>query len=295
VPLDRSRLPLLEHPDHHLQKTNRSARRYIWRCRFSAGFWNCQSLNKAVESQLFTCLWNIYHHWLSDINLNQIIGFSDSYSRTNPGFTAGKRIGVWNSRNLRTSKTDPVHVYSPAAYSLWQRRSGNMQKWVRQEALIKKKNNMWDFLFLDLTVLFHIRYCDHLLLDRSPNLGPFISSWELDKFKNWWNKSFRTSKIPTLLYQQFSKLLISQRDMSGPRLGALSINWWSEANFTNTDPPGSIKYMTMVDFSCPPILCHFWTLFSFQLRSFSFQLCSYFFWRRVKSHSWSSVVVRYFV
>jgi hypothetical protein len=36
-------------------------------------------------------------------------------------------------------------------------------------------------------------------------------------------KSFRTSKILTLLYQQFSNLLISQRDMSGPNLGALSI------------------------------------------------------------------------
>jgi hypothetical protein len=25
---------------------------------------------------------------------------------------------------------------------------------------------------------------DHLLLDRSPNIGPLISRWELDKFKN---------------------------------------------------------------------------------------------------------------
>ncbi len=42
---------------------------------------------------------------------------------------------------------------------------------------------------------------------------------ELDKFKNCWNKFFRTSKILTLFYQQFLNLLISQRDMSGPRLG----------------------------------------------------------------------------
>ncbi len=63
---------------------------------------------------------------------------------------------------------------------------------------------------------------DHLLLDRSPNIGPLISRWELGKFKNRWNKSFRTTKILTLLYQQFSNLIISQRDMSGPRLGALS-------------------------------------------------------------------------
>ncbi len=64
----------------------------------------------------------------------------------------------------------------------------------------------------------------HLLLDSAPNIGPLISRWELDKFKNCWFKSFRTSKILTLLYQQFSNLLIYQRDTSGPRLGALSNN-----------------------------------------------------------------------
>ncbi len=70
---------------------------------------------------------------------------------------------------------------------------------------------------------------DHLLFDRSSNIGPLISCWELDKFKNCWNKSFRASKILTLLYQHFSNLLISQLDMSGPRLGALSNNMssWS--------------------------------------------------------------------
>ncbi len=72
---------------------------------------------------------------------------------------------------------------------------------------------------------------DHLLSDSAPNIGPLISRWELDKFKNCWNKSFRTSKILTLLYQQFSNLLISQRDMSGPRLGALSNNKWSGGSF----------------------------------------------------------------
>jgi hypothetical protein len=82
------------------------------------------------------------------------------------------------------------------------------------------------FLFLNWTVR-----PDHLLLDRYPNMGPFISLWELDNFKNCWNKSFRTSKILTLLYQQFSHLLISQQVMSGPRLGALSNNRWSEVYF----------------------------------------------------------------
>jgi hypothetical protein len=37
-------------------------------------------------------------------------------------------------------------------------------------------------------------------------------------------ESFSISKILTVLYQQFSKLVISQPDMSGPTLGALSNN-----------------------------------------------------------------------
>jgi hypothetical protein len=44
---------------------------------------------------------------------------------------------------------------------------------------------------------------DHLLLDSVLNIGPLISCLELDKFKNCWNRSFRTSKILTLLYHQF--------------------------------------------------------------------------------------------
>ncbi len=68
---------------------------------------------------------------------------------------------------------------------------------------------------------------DHLFLDSAPNIGPLISCWELNKFKNCWSISFRTSEILTLLYQQFLNLLISQRNMSGPRLGALSNNRWS--------------------------------------------------------------------
>ncbi len=86
----------------------------------------------------------------------------------------------------------------------------------------------------ELRFVIHMKKCvlfcstpDHLLLDRSPNIGPLISRWELDKFKNCWNKSFRTSKILTLLYQQFPNLVISQRDLSGPRLGALPNNRWS--------------------------------------------------------------------
>ncbi len=30
----------------------------------------------------------------------------------------------------------------------------------------------------------HVPY-DHLLLDSAPNIGPLMSRWELDKFKNF--------------------------------------------------------------------------------------------------------------
>jgi hypothetical protein len=71
---------------------------------------------------------------------------------------------------------------------------------------------------------FLVQFLVHLLLDRSHNIGPLIPRWELDEFKISCNKIFRTSKILTLLYQQFSNLLISQREMSGPRFVALSNN-----------------------------------------------------------------------
>jgi hypothetical protein len=48
---------------------------------------------------------------------------------------------------------------------------------------------------------------DHQFLDRSPNIGPLISCWELNKFKNCWNKSFRTSKVLTLLLSAIFELV----------------------------------------------------------------------------------------
>jgi hypothetical protein len=58
---------------------------------------------------------------------------------------------------------------------------------------------------------------DHRLLDSGPNLGPLISRWEINKFENCWYNFVRISGVLKLLFQQFSNLLISQRDMSGPR------------------------------------------------------------------------------
>jgi hypothetical protein len=84
---------------------------------------------------------------------------------------------------------------------------------------------IWKFWIFLSSEVWYPPY--HLFLDSAPNIGPLISRWQLDTFKNCWNKSFRASKILTLLYQQFSNLSISQRGTSGPRLGALSNNRWS--------------------------------------------------------------------
>ncbi len=72
---------------------------------------------------------------------------------------------------------------------------------------------------------------DHLLLDSAPNLGPFISRWEITKFESYWYKSVRILQVLKLLFQQFLNLSSSQRDMSGPILGALSNNRCSWGSF----------------------------------------------------------------
>ncbi len=92
---------------------------------------------------------------------------------------------------------------------------------------LKRSESMNTFFAIFSAIVKAMLPSDHRLLDRSPNIGSLISRWELDKFKNCWNKSFRTSKILTPLDHQYSNLLIFQRDMSGPRLGALSKNMWS--------------------------------------------------------------------
>ncbi len=95
----------------------------------------------------------------------------------------------------------------------------NMNDWSRNSGLS---------LFILIVLKLSLRSCpDHLLLKSVPNLEPLISRWEINKFENCWNRSFRTAKILTLLYQQFLNCLISQQDMSGPSLGTLSNYRWS--------------------------------------------------------------------
>jgi hypothetical protein len=102
-----------------------------------------------------------------------------------------------------------LKLYDPCAYSTWtsHRILFTYRKWICISNVLYEDPRRGS-----LTHVFSVmdEYPpDHLLLGRSSNIGPFISRWELDKFKNCWNKSFRASKIQTLSYQQFSSLLIS--------------------------------------------------------------------------------------
>jgi hypothetical protein len=74
---------------------------------------------------------------------------------------------------------------------------------------------------------------DHLLLDSAPNLGPLISSWEVNKFENCWYRSVRILEVLKRLFQQFLNLSSSQRYMSGPILRDLYNNRWSGVDYAN--------------------------------------------------------------
>ncbi len=67
----------------------------------------------------------------------------------------------------------------------------------------------------------------HLFSDSAFNLGPLMSRWEINKCEYCWYKSVRIIDVLKLSFQQFLNLSSSQRDMSDPKLGALSNNMWS--------------------------------------------------------------------
>ncbi len=85
----------------------------------------------------------------------------------------------------------------------------------------------WNVNPLPIEVLPTLLPPDHLLLDSAPNLGPLISCWEINEFKNCWYKNIRILEVLKRLFQKFLKVSSSERDMRGPRLGALSKNRWS--------------------------------------------------------------------
>ncbi len=86
---------------------------------------------------------------------------------------------------------------------------------------------------------------DNLLLDSVPNLGPLISRWEINEFENCWYKSVRILEVLKFLFQQFLNLSSSQRDMSGPILGALSNNRWSWGTVSQDDE-GFIEKLSVI-------------------------------------------------
>jgi hypothetical protein len=64
-----------------------------------------------------------------------------------------------------------------------------------------------------------------IVSSRSPIIGQ-----EINKFKNCWNKSVRILEVLKLLFKQFLNMSSSQRDMSGPILGDMSNNRWSQGS-----------------------------------------------------------------
>jgi hypothetical protein len=87
------------------------------------------------------------------------------------------------------------------------------------------------FLLVNDVHLYSAVFCwlwkphDHLLLDSAPNSGPLISCWNLTNSKVAETKVLEPLKSGHFCVSNLS--LITQRDMSGPRLGTLSINRWS--------------------------------------------------------------------
>ncbi len=87
---------------------------------------------------------------------------------------------------------------------------------------------------------------DHLLLDSVPNLGPLISRWEINKFKNCWYKSVRILEVLELLFQQFLHMSSSDlmdscfwftTEFSFPRQVNITAKWDFHLHFT-----GLVKY-----------------------------------------------------
>ncbi len=169
---------------------------------------------------------NLIYRWCRLVKKWSCVAESCPWSRWSP----------WRSFWSRRRTTNTLVATEEAAANCWRRRTPT-----------------------NLSALLVALPPDHLLLDRSPNVGPLISRWKIDKFKNFWNKSFRTFKILTLLYKQFSNLLISQGDMSGPRLGALSNNRWSGGNLriqvtaksvpsSSKQPLGESHWLSIISF-----------------------------------------------
>jgi hypothetical protein len=136
-------------------------------------------------------------------------------ARSCPAWRLGKTPGLI-CRAIRRAVTRPGRT-GRSFFRPCEPRGNNTKSWLGQTMMIYKTGDMGRRLYSTITYY----RTGLLILDHSYLVG------NLTNAKNCRNKSFITSRILTLLYQQFSNLLISQRDMSGPRLGALPNNRWS--------------------------------------------------------------------
>ncbi len=95
--------------------------------------------------------------------------------------------GEWRAFYLHATKHQPM-----LALVIWRR--------TRTEpniAQMKDSLQTMDVQFIvgcGLRIVMCTLPSDHLLLDRPPNIGPLMSRWELDKFKNCWKKALEPLK-----------------------------------------------------------------------------------------------------
>jgi hypothetical protein len=103
-------------------------------------------------------------------------------------FQSSHRFKLCSKHGLRLSKwlkSNPPPSYS-RVHSPWLR-SWNLDLNTSRAQRMILQTDLLDWRRL------HMVPPDHLLLDSAPTIGPLVSRWELDKFKNYWNKSLRTS------------------------------------------------------------------------------------------------------
>lgn len=119
VPLERSWVPhSSEHPNYYPKNNQKetkkhSIRRCIWGYHFQPRVCKRQILDQVVQSQLFTCLRDVYHEWLPNIEPIQMSTLCSFLFMDHAMFHCWKEnLGLILSRNSRT-ENDHFHIFSP--------------------------------------------------------------------------------------------------------------------------------------------------------------------------------------
>ncbi len=146
---------------------------------------------------------------------------------------SGGKFGVCSANLTSASFTRKrFSCSSSKSTNWWAFYSCKLQEWPRGFENCAYAHAVISKWYLDQPLSCHTTP-DHLFLDSAPNLGPLISRWEINKFENCWYISVRILEVLKIWFQQFLNLSSSQRDMSGPVLGALSNNRWSWGSYTD--------------------------------------------------------------